>query len=111
MGTLVSGGTEMTDQEFMDRAVMLLEKEYDSPEKWHYLSFADEHGFLGGVIIKAHGITDAVMKTHRLGINPGGSVMSWLITDEKMLPNETFRNRLLSREEVDNMRPDTQILQ
>jgi hypothetical protein len=95
----------MNDKQFAERALQLLAQEYGEPERWFYLSFASEGGFLGGAIIKAHGITDAVMKTLKLKINPGGEVMALPIIDESKLPDETFRNRLLNRNEVDNLVP------
>jgi hypothetical protein len=41
---------------------------------WHYLSFADERGFLGVCWVEARGFLDACRIAHAHGCNPGGSV-------------------------------------
>lgn len=51
---------KLTD--FKKRLEEELREELASPERWLYLSFADDDGFKGAVIIKAHGITDATSK-------------------------------------------------
>lgn len=44
-----------------------------------YLSFADPDPdkFLGACVVEAGDLTSAVIKSHKLGINPGGEVMAW----------------------------------
>lgn len=42
---------------------------------WWWLSFADETGFLGAAIVRGVDAHDAVRRSHRLGLNPGGEVM------------------------------------
>jgi hypothetical protein len=42
---------------------------------WFYLSFADDSGFLGGVILQADDFLSAVMEASVRGINPGGEVL------------------------------------
>jgi hypothetical protein len=42
---------------------------------WHYLSFADERGFLGVCWVKARGIIDATRIADAHGCNPGGEVL------------------------------------
>lgn len=49
--------------------------EIDQPLVWHYLSFADESGFLGASWVKARGMLDAIQISHARGCNGGGSVM------------------------------------
>lgn len=71
---------------------------------WHYLSFAEEK-FLGGLVIEADSFTHAHMRSHTLGLNPGGSVMGWELLDEQT-PAEKYRNRLLTKAEVFEMWPD-----
>jgi len=71
---------------------------------WYYLSFASESGFLGGCYVQGVGMGTAVQRSHALGINPGGEVLtSGPFDDEHMdeyVPVED-RNRLLTREEVE----------
>jgi hypothetical protein len=98
----------MRERTLKARMQQKLAEEMNEPEKWLYLSFADEK-FNGGVVIKAHGMMDAVTKTHALGINPGGQVISIEVPDEH-LPDEKFRNRLLSKEDVLEMWPDSKHL-
>jgi len=71
-------------------------------KRWMYLSFArkkTEGGFLGGAFVFADSITDAIVKTHSLGINPGGNIaaMDW---PEECLPDVQYRHKLLSKEDI-----------
>src|SRR5579864_719418 len=61
---------KMTDKEFKDRVTEVATMELAEPEKLMWLSFADDgdDGFKGAIIIKAHGITDALMKCNLLQI-------------------------------------------
>jgi hypothetical protein len=95
----------MRKKQFKNRVEELLREELTREECWFYISFADET-FKGCVIIKAHGITDALMKTHALNINPGGQVLAVPIPDTLTLPDESDRNRLLNREDVKRIWPD-----
>lgn len=73
---------------------------------WWWLSFCDPDKprgsqFLGVVIVRGESMVEAVLTAHRLGINPGGSVMGaafkglgdWTVPEE-------FADRLLSREDA-----------
>lgn len=71
-----------------------------------WLSFCDDEKpkgsqFLGVIIIKASDVVDAVAKSHFLGINPGGEILAYELSDEASaeIP-ENFRNRLLSKDEL-----------
>jgi hypothetical protein len=98
----------MRERTWKARFAKKLKEEMNEPKKWIYLSFADEN-FNGAVVIKAHGIGTAVREAHRLGINPGGQVLGVEIPDER-LPSEQFRNRLLSKEDILKMWPDSKHL-
>ncbi len=67
-------------------------------KEWWFLSFAQPGKFLGGAYLLAGDFMDAVRLSHRLGINPGGSVAGF---DVPGIPPERFRNRLLSRAECE----------
>jgi hypothetical protein len=96
----------LTGEQFSKRAAELFLQEMKQPEQWHCISFADEV-FRGVVIIKAHGLTDAIVRCHVLQINPGGQVIAMPISDEIIaLVPEADRNRLLSREDVQRIWPD-----
>lgn len=96
---------KLTNKQFKERLAEVTREELEKPEKWHYLSFADGY-FKGAVVIKGHGVTDCVSKAHRLGINPGGQVMCVAFPDSMELPDEKYRNRLLTREDVKAIWPD-----
>jgi hypothetical protein len=91
----------MNKDAFDARVAKLLAEEKDLPTKWWYISFADDDGFLGGVVIKGKGFTSAIMASHRLGINPGGEAMGIEIPPDHE-PPESAVGRLLSRAEVES---------
>ena len=96
----------MRDRTRKARIAKLLKEESAQPQKWWWLSFADETGFLGAVVTRAHGITTAIMKTHSLGINPGGEVAGFELADEMMDTPEgrkhtQFADQLLSKKDID----------
>ena len=72
-----------------------------------WLSFADgkrpegEH-FLSVAIVDSTGFLPAVMKTHDLKINPGGSCKGIEIPTTMTVPEE-FQNRLITRRQVDEV--------
>lgn len=100
----------MKKKQLRERAAELLRLEREQEEQWHYVSFADKV-FHGVVIIKAHGITDAVRLCHALNINPGGQVMCVPMPDEiiAQVP-EKYRTRLLSKEDVQQIWPDAKTI-
>ena len=91
----------LSQEEFHRRALDLLAEEAAQPLAWYWLSFADETGFLGAVVIQARGILGATQLAPALGINPGGECRSCRIPAELIhnIP-EQYRNRLLSKQEV-----------
>ena len=91
----------MDRQTFMQRMNTLLAQEGKNPLRWWYLSYADED-FLGGLVIEAHGPTEAVYLSHHRGINPGGEVLIIPIPSDNLPPDE-YRNRLLTKAELDTI--------
>lgn len=77
----------------------LLEQDLSSEARWFWLSFADDTGFLGVVIIQAGGIIEATTAARTRGINPGGEVRAYPLFDMEKIPEEC-RNRLLSEQEL-----------
>ena len=68
-----------------------------------WLSFCDPDKpkgsqFLGVIVIRALGLSDAILKTHSMGINPNGQIMSYVMDDDEIKP-EHF-NQLLSAEQL-----------
>jgi hypothetical protein len=84
---------------FMQRVNKLLAGEASNPLSWWYLSYADETGFKGAVVIQAHGPTEAVYLSRHRKLSPGGEVLILQIPDESVPPEEC-RNRLLAKEEL-----------
>lgn len=71
--------------------------------KLWYLSFVGDKGFLGGCVVKATTIEEAIRRSWRLKINPGGEVMCIPVPAgrEDMLP----LNRLMTRQELEEYGP------
>lgn len=67
-----------------------------------WLSFAD-NGFRGVVVTEAEDLRAAIRRTHRLGINPGGQIMSWEVTAEDVVKYE--RDRLYTKDELKAIEP------
>ena len=65
-----------------------------------YFSFADDSGFLGGCYIEGLDFDLALLMTHALGINPGGSVRGVGPIPRGSCPEELVLNKLLNREEL-----------
>ena len=53
----------------------MMRNEQQGTPCWHYLSFADDSGFLGACWVLACGLIDACQIAHDRGCNAGGSVM------------------------------------
>ena len=69
-------------------------------DRW-WLSFVGEEGFKGGALVRAESLFDAVIKTHTLGINPGGQVMGVPVDRDDPGPFE--ENRLYSKKEINRL--------
>jgi hypothetical protein len=71
-----------------------------APRKFFWLSFADGK-FLGGCLVDdVVDFFDALEKTHRLGINPGGAVQGIEVPPE-LIPHGHPLNCLLSKADID----------
>lgn len=89
----------MNKTSFNKRALPVILKEQEGSLQWYYGSFATEKDFLGAVVMQAHGPVTLALGAHRLGINPGGQLLALSLPNEE-LPGKKWRNRLLSREQV-----------
>ena len=65
-----------------------------------WLSFADEDGFLGGVLIRADSFIDAVSKSHELKLNPGGEVQGVQLPGDADPPDHEL-NRLYAKADLE----------
>lgn len=86
--------------EWQARVDKRLREESSNPLGWWYLSYADEVGFRGGVIIDAPGFASAAMLVNVLGVSPGGEVRGVPIPTGKV-PAPHYRYRLLTKEELE----------
>jgi hypothetical protein len=99
--------------EFEARTQELLRLEAKKPYLWYWCSFAlPKGGFLGVVILQAHGVVECSIRARALGSNPGGEVVAVPLSphSEHLLPPPEYRNRLLSQEEVEKLWPDTKTI-
>ena len=71
--------------------------------KWFYLSYAGKK-FRGAAILRAESVEKAAEQARLRGISPGGQVLGLPIPNY-MLPAWSYRNRLLTREDIDQMFP------
>lgn len=83
----------------------VLEQDMKNPEGWWWLSFCDPdkpegEQFLGVCIVHGGGGGEAIQNAWTIGCNPGGEVMSIPIP-EQHVPDEQYRRRLLSKEELE----------
>lgn len=87
---------------------MTITEPVETPSGWFYLSFADAT-FLGACIVQANDFLMAVRVAHMLGINPGGEVRGHEIP-EGAVYDPKYRNRLLSRIDLQEMLPGEVIM-
>jgi hypothetical protein len=71
---------------------------------WWAISFADPgrpegEQFLGLVVVPGPSFESAILRSHIMGVNPGGEAAGIAILDGR-LPTESWRNRLLSKAEA-----------
>jgi len=71
-----------------------------------WLSFVDETGFLGVNILRGRNRIEAIMISHRLGINPGGAIAAHQFPENAPTPPAEVVNRLLSREDLNRLVPE-----
>jgi hypothetical protein len=90
----------MDDEQKLARIHALInEEQRTQPLHWLYLSYADEAGFRGGVIVMAHGFAGATFESSRRKLSPGGQVTGIDLPNEKVPPPK-YRNRLLTLEDL-----------
>jgi hypothetical protein len=76
---------------------------------WWWMSFADPEmpkgrQFLGGLLIEADDEHEMLLRSHALGLNPGGEISFFRVPpqfEERVTPDLTYR--LLSREECERI--------
>lgn len=87
--------------EWKSRVAAMAAAEMQAPETLFYLSFAGDEGFRGAVVTRANGPTTALIKVHRLGINPGGQALTIeLPADHHHRVPEDALDRLLNLSDV-----------
>jgi len=93
----------MSEAEMQARLVEVAIEEAAQPERWWWLSFAEDapqngRGFLGACLVRGHGLVGATCAAHALGINPGGEVCGVEVPDSFSVKSG-WAQRLLTREE------------
>lgn len=73
--------SDLTREQFKARTAELLAEEANGPERWWWLSFADNEHNRGVVIVRARGMLNAVREASRRKINPGGEVVGFPLDD------------------------------
>jgi hypothetical protein len=95
----------MNEAEIEARLTKLLKDEADDPEGhgWWWLSYADDEGFNGAVLIRANGFMSACQFSANVGFSPGGQVRGTLTPKllEEVCPDviKAYANRVLTKEE------------
>lgn len=75
-----------------------------SGHRLFYISFATDDGFLGATVVSAINEEEALAKTTRLGLNPGGEAA--IVAVPPSMPSEgiaemlTYENRLVGKAEL-----------
>lgn len=69
----------------------------DLPNRWWWLSFADENGNRGCCIVRGGNMAQAILQSHRFKINPGGGVQG-VGFEFGMIPRPEYRNKLFRGE-------------
>lgn len=83
----------------LDAITNALRRERAEPCRWWYISFCEDR-FLGAAIVQARGMAHAILRCHRLGINPGGEALGWPIPENQLPPPAEARDRLLSKTDL-----------
>jgi hypothetical protein len=84
----------------MERTLGNIVAEVERPSTAFWLSFADDDGFRGAVIVHANDFLEAIMRCNLEGINPHGECQGREIPLGSVLKiPERWKNRILSRED------------
>lgn len=87
---------------------MKKQKTKRKPIPYLWMSYADDNGFRGVVIVRARDIVEGVIIAHRLQINPGGQVRAHHCPEDFHVP-ETAVGRLLDRQDLQRLFPEAGI--
>jgi hypothetical protein len=75
------------------------------PKLWFYISFVDKGGaFMAAAVVQGENRVEAVFSTK--GIPEGARLGTDIVIPGDKLPAEQFRNRLLTRPEVETLWPE-----
>lgn len=72
-----------------------------------YLSWAEEKRWLGGAYVYAYGPITARLRCAGMRISPGGQCAIWRLPSDYPVPPDRYRNRLLNKEELLEIDPDS----
>jgi len=90
--------------EWKARRAQILTDELRQPLRWWYLSYADDDGFRGGLLLEAHGELHAIELAQRLNLSPGGQVLILEVPSEVAVTlQDESKGRLLSKPELERL--------
>lgn len=93
----------MDANKLADRVTELLKEDSENDLlHWWWLSFADESGFKGALVIKARGFTEALLIANLTNLNPQGEVKGAELPIDAVIPEE-WKNKLISKAEIEQM--------
>ncbi len=72
----------LSSKEILKRHVAMIDRERKNPPGWWYLSFAEPGNWLGAIIVQGQGFATALDRANRLGINPGGEVQGFPLSED-----------------------------
>lgn len=72
---------------------------------WHFMTFMDGSEHLGAAMVEAYGPADALLAAAAKDIDPGRGRVVMTTLALQHLPAEGFRNRLLTKAEVESLWP------
>jgi hypothetical protein len=97
----------LSPKEIQERKDAMFKAESDTGiESFIWMSFCDPdkpkgHRFLGVIVTQSLGLTHAIIKTHKLGINPGGEIQSFVLPAGTLI-DVKYLNRLIPKEELES---------
>jgi len=71
--------------------------------EYQFMSFIDRRAskYLGACVVKAKDITEGINQAYKKGINPGGEVAAFGLTEDHFQSQGLELNRLYSKAEMD----------
>ena len=75
---------------------LLIEEREEGIKKLLWMSFANEEGFLGVILVECYGFSTGLLQINKLGINPGGEVQGLELQVDAI--DSKHHNKLMNKE-------------